>query len=331
MPGQIIRINPHSKKTKFVQIVDSVLDAISNGQLNVGDTLPSVNQIINEFGLSRDTVFKAYKELKERGVVISVQNKGYYVASDKKKVFLLLDTMKAYKEVLYGEFNRRLPDNYSHTVHFHHYDLDAFEQFIQEAIGKYSKYIIMPFDNPEIKEMLSKIPREKLLILDWKINENKDSNVLYQDFGQAFYNCLENGIDLIKKYDEFVFLYPEFTDHPSETVDYFEKFCIDNKLKYSILYNSEELDIQKAKVYISVADRMLSRSLEQSDSKKLILGKDTGFISYNETPMKRFVNNGITVISTDFKLLGRKAAEFVTLKEGMNFCVPTTLIIRKSL
>ena len=41
--------------------------------------LPSVNQIMNECQLSRDTVFKAYAELKKRGVVESVPNRGYFV------------------------------------------------------------------------------------------------------------------------------------------------------------------------------------------------------------------------------------------------------------
>jgi DNA-binding LacI/PurR family transcriptional regulator len=29
-------------------------------------------------------------------------------------------------------------------------------------------------------------------------------------------------------------------------------------------------------------------------------------ISYNETPMKKYVKNGITVISTDFQMMGQK-------------------------
>ena len=44
--------------------------------------------------------------------------------------------------------------------------------------------------------------------------------------------------------------------------------------------------------------------------KKFKLRDDFGLLSYNDTPMKRFVAEGITVISTDFKLMGQKAAEF---------------------
>ena len=331
MARKIIFINPASDKPKFIQIVDSISNAISSGQLNIGDSLPSVNQIIKEFSLSRDTIFKAYKELRERGIVESVPNKGYFVSKGVKKVFLLLDTIKAYKEVLYGEFQRGLPENYSHSVLFHHYDINAFKRFVQDAVGKFSKFVVMPFDDSEMADVLSKIPKDKLLILDWKTHETEESNVLYQDFGKGLYDCLDSGINLIKKYDEFVFLYPEYTNHPYESVEYFKKFCSDNDITFSVQYNSEDLNIKKGIVYLSVSDRMLGKSLEQAKMRKLILGSDIGFISYNETPMKQFIDNGITVVSTDFKLLGQKAAEFVTSNKNMNLCVPSKLYIRGSL
>jgi DNA-binding LacI/PurR family transcriptional regulator len=47
--------------------------------------------------------------------------------------------------------------------------------------------------------------------------------------------------------------------------------------------------------------------------------------------MKKFIYKGITVISTDFRMLGRKAAEFVANDAPMRVCVPTTIHIRESL
>ncbi|WP_310560074.1 hypothetical protein [Flavobacterium sp.] len=59
--------------------------------------------------------------------------------------------------------------------------------------------------------------------------------------------------------------------------------------------------------------------------------KDVGFLSYNETPMTKFIYKGISVVSTDFKALGLKAAEFITKGETMQHYVPTELILRQSL
>ena len=91
-------ISEHSRTLKFRQLVDAVMDAISQNQLKPGDMLPSVNYLIKECNISRDTVFKAYAELKKRGVVESVPNRGYFVARKFTRVLLFLDTFKAYKE-----------------------------------------------------------------------------------------------------------------------------------------------------------------------------------------------------------------------------------------
>ena len=47
--------------------------------------------------------------------------------------------------------------------------------------------------------------------------------------------------------------------------------------------------------------------------------------------MKKYVKNGITVLSTDFELMGQKAAEFVTSGNPIQYKVPTSLKIRDSL
>ena len=47
--------------------------------------------------------------------------------------------------------------------------------------------------------------------------------------------------------------------------------------------------------------------------------------------MKKFIAGGITVISTDFKLMGKKPAEFANNGQAVRYQVPTLLIIRESL
>ncbi len=316
---------------KFRQLVDSVNNGISQKRLNIGDHLPSVNQVCKEYNLSRDTVFKAYSLLKEQGVVDSVPNKGYFIAREIRRVFLFLDTFKAYKEVLYDAFVKNLPKNVMADVHFHHYNSRVFRKQIEESIGKYAKYVIMPFDDPSIKDTLQLLPSEKVLLIDWNINASKTSNVLYQDFGEPVLRELEKVLHLIKKYNRFVFLYPEYTDHPYDSVRYFNKFCKKHHLSHEVQKDSNRFEVERNVAYFSVSDRMLGRFLEQCREKKLEPGRDVGFISYNETPMKEFIYRGITVLSTDFKMLGRKAAEFVVADAPMNVCVPTTIHIRESL
>ncbi|MHC0445896.1 GntR family transcriptional regulator [Flavobacterium sp. 3-218] len=324
-------INHESDIPKYQQLVDGITNAIAENILQKGDLLPSVNVICKTYQLSRDTVFKAYSILKDQNVIDSVPNKGYYVAGETRKVLLVLDTFKAYKEVLYHSVVNNLADNVIIDVQFHHYNIDVFKTIINNGIGKYYKYVVMNFDHKEIPPALSAISNDKLLLIDWNIRADKTNNYVFQDFGKAFYEALTEASDLFKKYKKTVFIYPDFTNHPWETVEYFKKFCIDFGFENEIITDSKKFQIEKGIAYISVSDRILGEFLEQCKEKDFEPGKDVGFLSYNETPMKKFIYKGISVVSTDFKEMGTKAAAFITHDEETKCYVPTKLILRESL
>lgn len=327
----VFTINPNSEIPKFQQLVDTVINALAENKLHEGDQLPSVNVICKNYKLSRDTVFKAYGILKTQGLIESVPNKGYFIAKEGRKVFLFLDTFKAYKEVLYGEFNKNLDKNTIADVHFHHYNIDLFKKLITESKGRYSKYIIMPFADKEVADIVSQLPRKKTLIIDWNTNIGHLSNKLYQDFDQPVYDALEGADHLLKKYKRKIMVYPDFTFHPIVTADRFTEYCRNKGYEHIRLTNQDELNVCAGDMYFCVSDRMLGHILEQCKKRKLEPGTDVGILSYNETPMKKFIYKGISVISTDFKLMGQMAAEFASGEIDMDFCVPTKIFFRESL
>jgi DNA-binding transcriptional regulator YhcF (GntR family) len=323
--------NLDSRVSKVQQLVDSLLRSINFKMLREGDALPSVNDLMKESGLSRDTVFKSYSELKRRGIVEAIPNKGYFVTRSQKQVFLFLDTFKAYKEVLYNSFKQSLPKNVMVDINFHHYNYELFESIIRNSIGKFNSYIIMNFDHPKIPAIINEINPDKLLLIDWPINAGPGQARVYQDFGESVYRCLASGWHLLRKYTELVCVYPEYTFHPVESVENVSRFCEDNNLDCSILHDINDLDIQIGKVYFVFEDIDLAAVLEQANRKKFKLREDYGIISFNDTPMKKFISDGISVISTDFKLMGQKAAEFAISNNKLDYLVPTELIIRESL
>lgn len=299
--------------------------------LREGDALPSVTELMKESGLSRDTVFKSYQELKRRSIVEAIPNKGYFVTRSQKQVFLLLDTFKSYKEVLYNSFKQSLPKDYMVDINFHHYNFDLFESMIRNSIGKFNYYIIMNFNHPGIPEIVKEIDPEKLLLIDWSIHASDNQAKVYQDFGESVYRCLTKGKESLKKYREIVCVYPEYTFHPLESISNINSYCKDNNLDFNILYDIKNLNIQKGRVYVVFEDIDLAAVLEQANQKGLKLHIDYGIISYNDTPMKKFVADGITVISTDFKQMGQTAAKYVLTNSKESLCIPTELIIRNSL
>ena len=94
--------------TKVKQLADLISQDISMGRYKTDTALPSINQLSHNYKVSRDTVFKAFIDLKERGIIDSTPGKGYYVVNRQKNILLLLDEYSPFKDTLYNSIIRRL-------------------------------------------------------------------------------------------------------------------------------------------------------------------------------------------------------------------------------
>ncbi|MFN2340723.1 MAG: GntR family transcriptional regulator [Halanaerobium sp.] len=63
----------------YKNIAAEITQRIYNGDYSSGDYLPSENKLAQEFEVTRSTIRKALKVLKERGTIVSKQGKGYLV------------------------------------------------------------------------------------------------------------------------------------------------------------------------------------------------------------------------------------------------------------
>lgn len=64
---------------KYAQLVQTLQGRIESGTYPPGSLLPSENQLIQEFGVSRPTVVAALRVLREQGWIDSQQGKGRFV------------------------------------------------------------------------------------------------------------------------------------------------------------------------------------------------------------------------------------------------------------
>ena len=71
--------------------------------------------------------------------------------------------------------------------------------------------------------------------------------------------------------------------------------------------------------------------IETSKKQKLKLGLDYGIISYNDTPLKKVVENGITTISTNFEAMGEILAQMILKNKHQQIENKSELILRNSL
>ena len=110
----------------------------------------------------------------------------------------------------------------------------------------------------------------------------------------------------------------------------FRKFCNEKLLDFEIISEAYiDIILKKGDLFITIEESDLVSLVKQIRDQEFILGKDIGVISYNETPLKELL--GISVISTDFKKMGQKAAQMILNKEKGKYKVPFNFIDRNSL
>ncbi|WP_020529013.1 winged helix-turn-helix domain-containing protein [Flexithrix dorotheae] len=318
-------INEGSKIPKYRQIINNIIAEIHKGNLKKGQKIPSINETSFEYYLSRDTVEKAYNELRRRGIIISVRGKGFYVNDtvgiDKLKILLIFNKISAYKKIIYNNIVKTLGENAVIDLKIHNYDAVTFENFIDGGLDYYNYVMVMPhFDESEerIQNLLKKIPKEKLILLDKKIENFDGANgCVYQDFQNDIYDALGKAMDLLKKYEHFYLIFPEEeNEYYCEEISWgFRNFCLHKKLNFKILHDLPEGEISKGDVFVLIRETDLVGLIKKARDQKLIPGKDLGLISYNETPMKEVLCDGISVITTDFEKMGKAAAKMILNKE----------------
>ena len=319
------------QSSKVTQLADNLSQAISRKELLEGDSLPSINQLSAQYGVSRDTVFKAFLDLRERGLIDSTPGKGYYVTSQVTNVLLLLDQYTPFKEALYNSFVKHLPINYKVDLLFHQYNERLFNTIIRESIGKYNKYIVMNFDNEKFSTALNKINPARLLLLDFGKFEKEKYFYICQDFDESFYQALLALKERMHRYRQIVFLFSKGLKHPQSSKDYFIRFCEEQGFSYEIQEDIENLVVRKETAYIAIKQQDVVKAVKQGRLEGLKCGKDFGLLAYNDIPSYEVIDEGITSLSIDWEMMGNEAANFVLNDTPIQKYLPTEVKLRKSL
>jgi len=330
----LIKIDPQSAQTKYKQIILCIERALADKRLKLNDKLPSINKIALANGLSRDTVLQAYDELKKRGIVYSIIGKGYFIKSlgfqYEQNLFLLFDELNSFKELIYKGFYEEINQRAEVDIFFHHFNLSMFDKLITENVGRYSKYIIMPSNLIGTAEIIAKLPKEAVFLLDQTNELLSDYPAVYQDFSRDMKMGLKEAHLRLKYYRKLILIFPGEKE-PIGMVEGFRSYCDDIKFPHEVIPFVEEKHVQKGAVFITPNDHQLVDVIEMAKAKKLAIGKQIGIVSYNEIPLKKVIENGITTISTDFHAMGKTMAKMVMNGKKQQIANPTNIILRASL
>ncbi len=319
------------QSSKVTQLADLISQAISMREFLEGDSLPSINELSRRYGVSRDTVFKAFSDLRERGIIDSTPRKGYFVTGQVTNVLLLLDQYTPFKETLYNSFAKHLPVNYKVDLLFHQYNERLFSTIVRESVGKYNKYVVMNFDNERFSASLNKISPARLLLLDFGKFEKERYSYVCQDFDESFYGALQRLDDRFSSYRKFVFLFPSSLKHPQSSKDYFFRFCQDYNLSGSVEEDVENLKVEKDTAYLAIKQQDVVKVVKQGRLAGLKCGKDFGLLAYNDIPSYEVIDEGITALTIDWQQMGNEVARFVQDNAVVQKYLPTEVRLRNSL
>lgn len=319
----------NNKTTKVSQLADLIEQSISNQTLKVGDSLPSINSLSRKHQISRDTVFKALLNLKEKGLIDSIHGKNYFVSSHSSSILLLLDEYSPFKEALYNTLLKKLPEEYKIDLWFHQYNKKLFDTIIKESYGRYGKYIVMNYDNEEISSSLNRISKNQLLLVDFgKFNKDGYSYVC-QDFDNNFYNALNEYKKEFSRYDKLIYVLNKQHKHPQSSKTFFIKFCNDNNISYDI-QDDTNVAIQQSACYIVVKQTDVVNIIKECRLKGMIMGEDYGLLAYNENPFYEVIEKGISSIGIDWKMMGCKIVDFIIYNKPIKYYLETKIIKRNS-
>jgi hypothetical protein len=188
----------------------------------------------------------------------------------------------------------------------------------------------MPTNLDGAAAIIKTLPVDDVYILDQTNNELKSFPAVYQNHKKDIYNGLERGKTKLNKYEKLNMIFPGFREPIGMKIG-FKKFCKDFGFNHTVYTEFKDQKIKKGEVYIIPDDRDLVKVIEKSKLQNFILGVDFGIISYNETPLKKVVENGITTISTDFVAMGKILAQMILNGKKEQIENKSNLIIRRSL
>ncbi len=332
---KIQTLNDAGILTKHERIVKGVLECIIENHFELGDILPSVNEMSQQLGYSRETIVKAYKVLKERGIIRSKRGLGFFVAntdvSQHLHIALLLYGFQSFQRDFYNKFRKTLGAQYQIDVYFHHNNMEMFESILNTVKLKYGKYVVAPIQSEAALQALTILPKDNLLIIDRYLYVHERVSYISQEFENSLSEVFQELKDRILGFDEILLYYRDDVDYPAGIHTAFMKFCEEEKLNAQVFQEYDSGHLKPNRVYFTIGDTDLWLLIKDAKEAGLEIGKDLGILSHNDSLVKEIIEGGITTFSTDFIMMAEKAAEAIIEKKKITEILPCKLIRRKSL
>jgi len=251
------------------------------------------------------------------------------------KIFLLFNKLSSHKKIIYDALVSSLGEMATVDFYIYNNDFAFFKKLLQNKRDDYTHFVIIPHfmeGGENAPEIINTLDKEKLILLDKLVPDVRgDYAAVYENFEKDIYGALEQALEPLSKYHTLKLIFPENSYFPNEIVKGFRRFCHQYAFTFKVVHNISEEPISEGEVYINLMENDLVTLIERIMAKQFEVGKQVGVISYNETPLKKIILNGITTISTDFQMMGERTAELILNRSRQHVEIPFTLTLRSSL
>ncbi len=316
-------IDSDSKDAIYRQLVSQVEQALHSGKLKAGEQIPSMNELAAQLNISRETVKKAYGILVKKGLIQPKQGKGFYTAdvnaSAHPRVLVLFDKFSVYKQILFNAFAERLAGAAEITILNHNQSIDLLEHYLDDNLDNFDFYLLAPHfpldeeTQKRVMKQLARLPYRKLIMLDrLQPDFPGQYGAVYQDFENDIYDGLSEGLGRRRTRTMRVITLPMslYGNHITKGV---ARFTSEHAIPVEFLHEVPQI-IEKGDTFLVLNSQLdaglvaLAHKIQQAG---LVIGQDVFIISYNESDMNELVLGGLTTVSTDFREMGRLAADMV--------------------
>jgi DNA-binding LacI/PurR family transcriptional regulator len=319
--------------SKHRTIERDLLHSIKTGALPPGAELPSLNRTVARYGVSRDTAAKAYEALRQCGVIRAEHGRGFFVADprggDVLRVVVLLDEVSMYKEELYRSIESGLDSMAQVDLAVHGGSFENLAILYQGVRSRADVCVIVPsLAREREKDYFADCDPREVIFLDRAVPGSRLSSV-HQDFERGVAEALGQATPLLEKYESLVLVAPKPDNHILASIRTgVRRLARELELRFE---HASTASLESGKAYLIIGDHELVSAVKQARARGLRLARDVGLVSYNDTPLKEIIEGGISVISSDFALMGQSVARLLREGRRENVIVPTRFVQRSSL
>lgn len=317
-------IESSGKDPIYKQLVAQVERSVREGTLLSEQMLPSMNELAAKLNISRETVKKAYGILVDKGIIFPKHGKGFFVsdlsAGKNPHVLVIIDKFSVYKQIIFNSFAERLGQYAELTIVNHNQSLELLAYYLDNNLDLFDYYVVAPHfpldeksQNQALRQ-LGRIPNRKLIMLD-RLQPGYQGHfgAVYQDFENDIYSGLQQGLAAGRRIRNLRVITLPTSLYGGLIRQGIERFTKEENLPVEFLTSAPDM-IRPGDTFLvlnSQLDAGLVALTRKIQAANLQIGRDVSIISYNESDMNELVLGGLTTVSTDFREMGRLAAEMI--------------------